>query len=171
MHSLMVAGERLHACGYKGDGRLGLGGPDGRGANIYGVGPEPVAGAFKPQPVDADDLIFGGRRFRQIACGDHHSVALVEAPLEVFAWGKGEDGRCGHGCEASQLVPRRVLFCSAATAAISIVEIGAGSDHTLARASDGRVFAFGLGGQGQLGLGDLENQALPRQVGLDAGAG
>ena len=68
MHSLMVAGERLHACGYKGDGRLGLGGPDGRGANIYGVGPEPVAGAFKPQPVDADDLIFGGRRFRQCMC-------------------------------------------------------------------------------------------------------
>ena len=171
MHSLMVAGEQLHACGYKGDGRLGLGGPDGRGANIYEVGAEPVVGAFKPQPVDADDLIFGGRRFRQIACGDHHSVALVEAPLEVFTWGKGEDGRCGHGCEASQLVPRRVLFCSAATAAISIVEIGAGSDHTLARASDGRVYAFGLGGQGQLGLGDLENQALPRQVVLDEGPG
>ena len=62
MHSLMVAGERLHACGYKGDGRLGLGGPDGRGANIYDIGPKPVVGAFKPQPVDANDLIFGRRR-------------------------------------------------------------------------------------------------------------
>ena len=79
MHSLMVAGERLHACGYKGDGRLGLGGPDGRGANIYDVGPEPVVGAFKPQPVDADELIFGGRRFRQIACGDHHRRAAHAA--------------------------------------------------------------------------------------------
>mgnify|MGYP005696745353 CR=1 FL=1 len=76
-------------------------------------------------------------------------MALVETPLEVFAWGKGEDGRCGHGCEASQLVPRSVLFSSAAAVAISIVEIGAGSDHTLARGSDGRVYSFGLGGQGE----------------------
>jgi len=74
MHSLMVAGERLYACGYKGDGRLGLGGPDGRGANIYDVGVD-VCGAFKPQPVDVGDLIFGGRRLRQIACGDHHRYA------------------------------------------------------------------------------------------------
>ena len=76
-------------------------------------------------------------------------MALAEVPLEVFAWGKGEDGRCGHGCEASQLVPRSVLFCSSAAGAISIVEIGAGSDHTLARGSDGHVYAFGLGGQGE----------------------
>ena len=33
-HSLFVAGERLHSCGYNGDGRLGLGQPD--------------SGAFKP---------------------------------------------------------------------------------------------------------------------------
>ena len=92
-------------------------------------------------------------------------MALVETPLEVFAWGKGEDGRCGHGCEASQLVPRSVLFSSAAAVAISIVEIGAGSDHTLARGSDGRVYSFGLGGQGEESKGKgnaMASHATPR---------
>ena len=82
MHSLLVAGEQLHACGYKGDGRLGLGGPDGRGANIYDVGMD-VCGAFKPQPVDVGGVIFGGRRLRQIACGDHHRHARAYARMQA----------------------------------------------------------------------------------------
>ena len=82
MHSLLVAGEQLHACGYKGDGRLGLGGPDGRGANIYDVGMD-VCGAFKPQPVDVGGVIFGGRRLRQIACGDHHRHARKYARTQA----------------------------------------------------------------------------------------
>ena len=82
MHSLMVAGEQLHACGYKGDGRLGLGGPDGRGANIYDVGID-VCGAFKPQPVDVGDVIFGGRHLRQIACGDHHRQVRAHTSMRV----------------------------------------------------------------------------------------
>ena len=89
-------------------------------------------------------------------------MALAEVPLEVFAWGKGEDGRCGHGCEASQLVPRSVLFCSSAAVAITIVEIGAGSDHTLARGSDGHVYAFGLGGQGEESKDRLERHGITR---------
>ena len=168
---------------------------------MYDAGSPGDCGVFKPQPVDASGDVFGGRRLRQVACGDHHSVALAEGPLEVFAWGKGEDGRCarfargvggicaswvehgfslkphaheyhgpnrcGQGCEARQLVPRSVAFAAAAVG-VEIVEIGAGSDHTLARGSDGRVYAFGLGGQGQLGHGDLANQTLPRPIVLEA---
>ena len=64
-------------------------------------------------------------------------------------------------------MPRSVAFAAAAVG-VEIVEIGAGSDHTLARGSDGRVYAFGLGGQGQLGHGDLANQTLPRPIVLEA---
>ena len=52
-----------------------------------------------------------------------------------------------------------------AAAAISIVEIGAGSDHTLARASDGRVYAFRLGGQGEETQGREGGDEYPGGVG------
>lgn len=36
--------------------------------------------------------------------------------------------------------------------------------HTVALTEDGRVFTWGNGGTGALGHGDVENQALPREV-------
>lgn len=83
----------------------------------------------------------------------------------VYTWGKGEDGRLGHGHEKSEHIPRSV----ATLAALGVVEVGAGSDHTIVRAADGRVYVWGLGSQGQLGLGDLDNRALPQPLELDQG--
>ena len=142
----------LHACGFKADGRLGLG--DASAQTFLGFGP----GVFKPAAVKGLD----GRRLVQLACGDHHSVALAAGPPEVFTWGNAEDGRLGLGHLLNAHEPRAVREL----AGVRIVEVAAGSDHTLARSEAGHVWAWGLGSQGQLGLGDLESRTLPEQLRL-----
>ncbi len=56
--------------------------------------------------------------------------------------------------------------------------ISAGSEHSLAVADDGRVYAWGWGEHGQLGMGNQQDivspmqiQALPRMRGCAAGCG
>ena len=138
-HSLFVSGEHLFSCGYNGDGRLGLGQPD--------------SGVFKPTAV----AFFDGRGpLRAIACGDHHSVALLERSGEVYTWGRGDDGRLGLGDEGFRAIPTLVPHLAA-----QIVEIVAGSDHTIVRRADGKIFSWGSGAEGQLGHGECQNRFRP----------
>ena len=47
-----------------------------------------------------------------------------------------------------------------------IVEIAAGEEHTLARAADGTLYAFGANGSGQLGIGGTVDEDIPEEVAL-----
>jgi alpha-tubulin suppressor-like RCC1 family protein len=59
---------------------------------------------------------------------------------------------------ASIVVPRPVRL------AIKISTISAGSRHTLALTTDGDVFSWGWGAQGQLGLGHTNSLAFPTKI-------
>lgn len=48
---------------------------------------------------------------------------------------------------------------------IKAKEISCGTSHNLLIDMDDNLWTFGVGGQGQLGLGDLEDQIYPKQVG------
>ncbi|GBG84816.1 hypothetical protein CBR_g39192 [Chara braunii] len=48
-----------------------------------------------------------------------------------------------------------------------VIEIGAGSEHTVAIAERGLVFTWGWGEHGQLGCGDQENRTAPSESGSD----
>ena len=48
-----------------------------------------------------------GLKVIQVACGDYHTAALIETG-EVYTWGKGAEGRLGHGDEDDQFQPRLV---------------------------------------------------------------
>jgi hypothetical protein len=49
------------------------------------------------------------RNAHQVACGDYHTLALLENGM-VYSWGKGSEGRLGHGLpeEENQLQPKRI---------------------------------------------------------------
>lgn len=47
---------------------------------------------------------------------------------------------------------------------MNIIEISAGNSHTLALTSDGKLFSWGYGNDGQLGLGNLNNHAIPMMI-------
>jgi E3 ubiquitin-protein ligase HERC4 len=50
-------------------------------------------------------------------------------------------------------------------------KISAGWKHTAFVTDDGSVYTFGLGSEGQLGTGDLEDRALPQKIDFPMGAG
>lgn len=81
----------------------------------------------------------------------------VTAAGELYAWGWGEHGRCGHGDEKEQLLPRRIAALRGERVAACV----AGSTHSLCALEDGRVLGWGHGEDEALGLQLQENQRTP----------
>ena len=77
-------------------------------------------------------------------------TACVTKAGEVFAWGKGEYGKLGHGDENNQKTPKRVE----ALISVEAKQISCVWYHTAVCTEDGRVYTFGLGRYGQVGHGD-----------------
>lgn len=97
---------------------------------------------------------------RYISCGDDFSVFLT-MDGGVFTCGSGKYGQLGHGSVSSEILPRKVTELMGST----ITQISCGSRHTLALvASRGRIYGFGLGSCGQLGVRNTNNSSTPQVV-------
>jgi alpha-tubulin suppressor-like RCC1 family protein len=129
-----------------GDNEVGQLG-DGKGA----------PGLMVPRPVPAG----GGKRYRDIAVGDSHVCGITTAG-EAFCWGQDHSGELGTGvAEVSDDVPMKVATTQTFT------DIGVGSYHTCAVATDGVAWCWGFNRVGQLGRGEKESFApnpVPRPV-------
>ncbi|GBG27525.1 Myosin-9 [Hondaea fermentalgiana] len=103
------------------------------------------------------------RKIVQIASGATHCVALAQAGT-VFTWG-GPGAVLGHGAfvgEGSLAVPEPVR----SLARERVDQVASGRDFVLARARSGKLFAWGAGAHGQLGLGDTRDRVFPRELAL-----
>ncbi|XP_013400127.1 E3 ubiquitin-protein ligase MYCBP2 [Lingula anatina] len=80
----------------------------------------------------------------QVACGLHHSVALLENG-DVYTWGSNNYGQLGQGDTIIRGVPTRVKLPT------TIVQVAAGSHHTVALTTNGQVYTWGNYQKGQLG--------------------
>jgi alpha-tubulin suppressor-like RCC1 family protein len=116
---------------------------------------------------DTDDrdtftVVAGLRGVVDIDAGEIHSIA-VTAEGGLYAWGKGR--AIGHGGDedTQRLVPTKVTGGGFGEAAV--VQVAAGSMHTMALTASGELYAWGKGDHGQLGHGGKENLAVPRVVG------
>lgn len=100
-------------------------------------------------------LVWCGR----CAAGMNHSVALASNG-QVHACGEGAYGALGFGDQLSLGVFRKVpgLF------SVGVVQIACGEHNTMALSADGRIFSWGRGKYGQLGLGDTRNAHAPKLV-------
>ncbi|KAG5681672.1 hypothetical protein PVAND_011086 [Polypedilum vanderplanki] len=98
---------------------------------------------------------------RYISCGDDFSVFLT-ADGGVFTCGNGTFGQLGHGTVTNEILPRKVLELMGST----VIQIACGRRHTLTfLPSRNKVYAFGLGGSGQLGSGrDFKKSCVPQIV-------
>ena len=109
-----------------------------------------------PKKIEA----FAGRRVIAVSAGGNHSLA-VTADGAVWSWGRGVDGRLGHGDEQWQLLPKKIE----ALAGQRVVAVSAGSWHSLATTANGAVYTWGEGRHGCLGYGeDVSNQRLPKKI-------
>lgn len=130
----------------------------------------------------AKPLGAGGSQVNSLAAGDDHTIAVC-ADGSAWAWGRGDCGQLGCGADIrSSCVPLAVRVVSYTTAAAifcapmavkktdgseqhevsqsppeatKVIAAACGRDHSAVLTKDGRVWTFGSGLHGQLGLGTV----------------
>jgi len=129
-HSMALSERgRTFTWGYGGRGQLGHNNSDSQ--NV-------------PKHVDGLPAV------KAIAAGYQHSLAVGEDG-SLFTWGNNGDGRLGLvDFDQERNVPTMVPGMR------NVLAVAAGSAHTLALNSDGTVMACGKNRNGELGLGDTE---------------
>jgi len=82
--------------------------------------------------------------------------------MEVFfSFGSGQYGQLGHGSKSDEQLPRKIIELMGT----EVSQISCGKKHTLAFVpTRGRVYAFGLGGSGQLGNSAYGSNTTPQVV-------
>jgi len=145
-HSLAIDDEgRLWAWGRGAKGRLGLGDTEDRTA-----------------PVQVNTA--AQHSWQAISAGGGHSLALASDGT-LWAWGENGFGQLGVGNRDNQNLPQQVSFAGGPSVWKAIA---AGSDFSLALSDTGRLYAWGNGAHGRLGLGAISSHTRPQLVG-DAG--
>ena len=94
----------------------------------------------------------------QVAGGQYHSLA-VKSDGTVWAWGRNNQGQLGDGGPA---IDRNVA--GQVPGLTGVVQVAGGFGHSLARKSDGTVWAWGVNVQGQVGDGTTTQRSTPVQV-------
>ena len=147
-HTCVVLDNDAVKCwGLNDDGQLGLGDTDARGDGAGEMG----------DALPAVSLGLGaGVRVVAIAAGDAHSCVLLSSGA-VQCWGAGGNGRLGSGNENSRgdeagemgaSLPNVDLGAGRTAKAISV-----GAAHTCVIRDLNDVVCWGVGGEGQLGIG------------------
>ncbi|CEO98822.1 hypothetical protein PBRA_006936, partial [Plasmodiophora brassicae] len=135
------------------------------GAGFYGqlgrVGRGTDRCAKVPTPVEFDQAIM------QVACGGFHSAALTEAG-HVYTWGDGRMGQLGSLDKQHNMRPLPAVVDTLVSMSVVVISVACGQYHTAALTDDERVFTWGSGKYGQLGLGTRFDERYPKQVEFDA---
>ncbi|XP_027453202.1 probable E3 ubiquitin-protein ligase HERC6 isoform X1 [Zalophus californianus] len=101
-----------------------------------------------------------GVELRQAASGERHSLLLMSNG-EVHSCGDNSQGQLGRRGVQSEEQPK--LIHALETLRVDLVSCG--KEHSLAVCYKGRVFAWGAGSEGQLGVGEFkEINLIPRKI-------
>ncbi len=131
----------------------------GDNAGQLGNGAEVGARVF-PDRVDVSHLP-SDLRWADLSTGGGHTCALTELG-RAYCWGLSFDGQLGLGDQDSAVRPQPVL--DGDLDGRPLVAISAGITHTCAIDGDGRLYCWGNGARGRLGLADTDDQRVPRLV-------
>jgi alpha-tubulin suppressor-like RCC1 family protein len=94
---------------------------------------------------------------RSVSCGSAHT-AMILADGTIWTFGRGGQGRLGHGDQANQYWPKQIMGFN------NVRGVSCGTEHTAMILADGTIWTFGRGANGRLGHGDEENQVRPKQI-------
>ncbi|GBG27678.1 RCC1 and BTB domain-containing protein 2 [Hondaea fermentalgiana] len=131
---------QVYAWGRGEDGQLGLG---------------DACDQYKPRLIES----LSEKKVSSVVCGSGHTVVLSRDG-EVFTWGRGDDGRLGHGDQGWKHEPRLV----AAIKTKIVAQVTCGSYHTAAVTDAGELYTWGGGMYGKLGHGNENGHSIPRKV-------
>jgi len=169
-----VAAGPFHSIALKSDGTvwawgLNSSGELGDGTTINKLTPVQVVSL-----TDVIAIAAGGGSYLFISPGvygcSEHSLALKKDGT-VWAWGCNLYGELGDGTTTDRSTPVQVVGPGGSGYLTGITAIAAGGHHCLALKSDGTVWAWGRGAEGQLGNNATNNSATPVQVVGPGGTG
>jgi len=103
--------------------------------------------------------VLWGKQPKQISCGGFHTAVITEDG-KVYTHGGGEHGQLGHGDKVNKLKPTLVQ----ALEGMFVSQITCGWSHSVALTSDGKVWTWGNGDHGKLGLGNGRKYSTPQLV-------
>ncbi|MGH7217887.1 MAG: IPT/TIG domain-containing protein [Candidatus Microsaccharimonas sp.] len=117
--------------------------------------------SYVPAVADATNAL-GGEKVVDIDVGSIHTVAVTEDG-KMYAWGTNTRGQLGDSSTTARYAPVAVTT-TGALGEKAIVAISAGSEHTVAVAEDGQMYAWGFNSSGRLGDGTLAQRTAPVAV-------
>jgi alpha-tubulin suppressor-like RCC1 family protein len=98
-------------------------------------------------------------KFNSVSCFSSHVVAVSSEGV-VYTWGKGDDGRLGHGSRNSINAPKSVDGLKHKRC----IYASAGLNFTVVLDHEGFLWSFGSNAHGQLGTGNFITSLVPVQV-------
>ncbi|XP_059029101.1 probable E3 ubiquitin-protein ligase HERC6 isoform X4 [Mustela lutreola] len=114
----------------------------------------------RPGPLRRRPAGRGGAELRQAASGERHSLLLLSNG-ELHSYGDNSHGQLGRRDVQRQEQPKRIP----ALETLRVDLVSCGKEHSLAVCYKGRVFAWGAGSEGQLGIGEFkEINLIPRKI-------
>lgn len=152
-----VSAQEFYSLGLGSDGWVYAWGGSRNGQLGHGS----TANSLVPVPV-AVGAVPAGVTFTTVSGGGSHSLASG-TDGRVYAWGSGNAGRLGDGSTENSLVPVATV-AGAVPVGVTLASVSAGTLHSSALGSDGRVYTWGAGSSGRLGNGATSNSSVPVMV-------
>jgi alpha-tubulin suppressor-like RCC1 family protein len=98
----------------------------------------------------------GGNNWKQVSCGYQHTAA-IKTDGTLWIWGRGEFGRLGNAVTTGNISTPVTTFAGGT----DWKQVAAGYRHTAAIKTDGTLWTWGNGNNGQLGNGLTTNVSTP----------
>ncbi|EGC35085.1 hypothetical protein DICPUDRAFT_33948, partial [Dictyostelium purpureum] len=109
-------------------------------------------------PIQKPKLVkeFNNIKIKKVSSGWGHTLVLSEDG-QLFSWGSNQHGQCGTGVK-NQYSP--ISKIELPNSQLKVLDISCGSCASAAILSDNRVYIWGSGGDGKLGLGERKDDLL-----------
>ncbi|NDI35183.1 S-layer homology domain-containing protein [Chengkuizengella sediminis] len=148
LHTVAIASNgKVYTWGGNEFGQLGY-----ETTEIYGLIPQEVS-------------ISEGKTIEQVSSGVFHT-AVLSSDGTVYTWGYNEFGQLGDGATENNNSPQELTSLVGKT----IEQVSAGGLHTVAIASNGKVYTWGSNEFGQLGYETTEEyELIPQEVSIPEG--
>jgi alpha-tubulin suppressor-like RCC1 family protein len=131
------------------------------GDNQYGeLGDGTTTDRYSPEAI----TLAAGVTPTAIAAGYDFSLA-IGSDGNLYAWGVNIDGELGDGTTTDRDTPEAITLSAGVTA----TAIAAGNSDSLAIGSDGKLYAWGYNGNGEVGDGTTTQRDSPEAITLAAG--
>jgi alpha-tubulin suppressor-like RCC1 family protein len=141
-----VSGGYTHTAAIKTDGTLWIWG----GANYGQLGNASTTDRSTPVTTFA-----GGTNWKQVSSGSAH-IAAIKTDGTLWTWGRGTTGRLGNNSITNVSTP--VTTFAGGT---NWKQVICGSNHTAAIKTDGTLWTWGRGSEGQLGNASITDTSTP----------